>query len=381
MRDVDRGPLLDEATPAQSPVDLSVCGLDLVEGEACLEPDATAVSARQRSREDLVRLARRSEAAERLAHLGSWEWDTVTDTCHFSAEWQRIHGLRRSRLTLLDAMRFCHPADVFIVREAIERMRRTLEPVHFEHRIRRADTGEVRHLSVNGYPTLDESGEIRHVYGASLDVTDQVESERRLREYQRRLQRTLAGVVGALTRTMQIRDPYTAGHQERVAELSMAIAQSLAWPEERVAGVHLAAALHDIGKLMVPAEILAKPSLLSETEFAIVRGHPVAAAEILDSVELDEAVHAAILQHHERLDGSGYPRGLSGEEITPEARLLAVADVYEAMVSHRPYRPALPPGEAVRELQAGAGIRYDQQAVGACLQLIEGGFKFSTTPQ
>jgi PAS domain S-box-containing protein/putative nucleotidyltransferase with HDIG domain len=358
-----------------------VFGLDLTEAQARLEPPGVAAGERSWSRESLVRLARRSEAAERLAHLGSWEWDTATDVCHFSAEWQRIHGLRCTHITLLDVMKLCHPADAHIINQAVERLRVTLAPVHFEHRIRRADTGEERHLSVDGYPMLDENGEIRRVYGASLDVTERVQFDRSLFDYQRRLQRMLAGVVGALACTVQIRDPYTAGHQERVAELSVAIAQLLAWPEEQVAALQVAASLHDIGKLTVPAEILSKPSRLTAFEFEIIRGHPGAAAEILDSVELDESVHAAILQHHERLDGSGYPSGLSGEEITPEARLLAVADVYEAMVSHRPYRPALPLDAAVQELQTGAGVRYDARTVEACLQLVESGFAFSTTPQ
>ncbi len=181
-------------------------------------------------------------------------------------------------------------------------------------------------------------------------MTDRVVAQQALLERERRLQRTLAGAVSALATTVEMRDP-------------------------------LAALLHDIGKVVVPAEILTKPARLSEHEFETIKGHAVAAGEILAPVEFDGPVHAAILQHHERMDGSGYPYGLCGDQIIPEARVLAVADVYEAMISHRPYRPAMARHQVFAELRAGAGERYDADAVGVCLRLIEAGFEFSQVEQ
>jgi HD-GYP domain-containing protein (c-di-GMP phosphodiesterase class II) len=167
----------------------------------------------------------------------------------------------------------------------------------------------------------------------------------------------------------------------RVAELADQIGRLLGWDDERVDDVRIAALLHDIGKVVVPSEILSKPGRLTDSEFALIKGHASAAGEILARIEWVGPITQTVVQHHERLDGSGYPFGLRGEAIIPEARVLAVADVFEAMVSHRPYRPALPPGAATDELRAGAGIRYDVQAVDACLRLIADGFDFSAVPQ
>lgn len=335
----------------------------------------------RRIRRDLERNAALLREAEKLAHLGSWEWDLGTGHSHCSEEWRRIHGLNDDDLQMPQILDQCHPADAEAVWRSIERLRETKGPVHFGHRILRADDGEVRHLSAFGQPILGADGEIERVFGASLDVTEHVEVQRRLLERERRLQRTLAGAVSALATTVEMRDPYTSGHQRRVAELALAIAQMLGWAEERVSDVQVAALLHDVGKVVVPAEILTKPTRLSDHEFEIIKSHALAAGEILAPVEFEGPVHEAILQHHERLDGSGYPRGLRGDDIIPEARVLAVADVYEAMVSHRPYRPAVPQEAVVAELQGGAGVRYDAQAVDACLQLIESGFAFSDVAQ
>ena len=177
-----------------------------------------------------------------------------------------------------------------------------------------------------------------------------------------------------------MRDPYTAGHQHRVAELSVEIGQLLGWDLERVEDVRIAALLHDIGKVVVPAEILTKPGRLTGLELALIKGHAAAAGEILAGIEWVGPITQAVVQR-ERLNRSGYPLGLSGDEIIPEARVVAVADVFEAMVSHRPYRPAWPHEAAADELRGGAGIRYDSESVAACLHLIEDGFAFSTVQQ
>jgi PAS domain S-box-containing protein/putative nucleotidyltransferase with HDIG domain len=342
--------------------------------------DAARHESEARHRRDLEKSAALLGEAEKLAHLGSWEWDLVGGETHYSEEWRRIHGLGGDDVPMPEILKLCHPADAETVWGAIQQLREEKASVTFDHRIVRAD-GEVRHLSAIGRPILGADGEIEKILGASLDVTDRVVAQQTLLERERRLQRALAGAVSALATTVEMRDPYTSGHQRRVAELAVSIAQLLGWPEERVDDVQVAALLHDIGKVVVPAEILTKPTRLSDHEFEIIKGHALAAGEILAPVEFEGPVREAILQHHERMDGSGYPYGLRGDQILPEARVLAVADVYEAMISHRPYRPAVERVEVFAELRGGAGERYDADTVEACLQLIEGGFEFSQVEQ
>ncbi len=177
------------------------------------------------------------------------------------------------------------------------------------------------------------------------------------------------GVVDALEALVQARDPYTGGHQLRVAALARAIARQMCLPEECIECVHIAAGLHDIGKAQVPSQILSKPSRLSEAEFAIIRVHPQVGYDILNKIEFGFPVADIVLQHHERLDGSGYPAGLKGEDIMLEAKILAVADVVEAMVSYRPYRPALNSDMVLLELINKKGVLYDGAVVDACLEL------------
>ncbi len=192
-----------------------------------------------------------------------------------------------------------------------------------------------------------------------------------------RLQRTVNGAIEAMGSVVAARDPYTAGHERRVTELCMAIARDLELDDHTATGLRLAGLVHDIGKLTVPAEILTKPSRLSALEFELIKVHSAAGSEILGSIEFEHPVAEIVGQHHERLDGSGYPRGLAGDAILEEARILAVADVVEAMASHRPYRVALGVEAALAEVHAGAGMLYDARAVAACERVFAGGFAFS----
>jgi PAS domain S-box-containing protein/putative nucleotidyltransferase with HDIG domain len=193
------------------------------------------------------------------------------------------------------------------------------------------------------------------------------------------VQRGLEGTIEAVARTTEMRDPYTAGHQERVARLSCAIAQKMGLDAETVKGLRVAGLLHDVGKVSVAAEILSKPSALSPLEFSLVKEHSNVGHGILKGIVFPWPVAEMVLQHHERLDGSGYPRGLKGDAILLEAKILAVADVVEAMASHRPYRPALGVDAALKEIQAERGTRYDAETVDACLGLFESG-EFSLQP-
>ena len=180
-----------------------------------------------------------------------------------------------------------------------------------------------------------------------------------------------------MAKMSESKDPYTAGHQQRVSQLATAIARKMGLPEDRIEAIKFASLIHDIGKFIIPGEILSKPSKLSKTEFTLIKEHPKTGYNIIKDVEFPWEIASIILQHHERLDGSGYPMGLKDKEILLEAKILAVADVVEAMNSHRPYRPALGIDKALEEISMNKGKLYDSDAVDACIKLFkEDGFKF-----
>ena len=177
--------------------------------------------------------------------------------------------------------------------------------------------------------------------------------------------------IEAMSKTMEWRDPYTAGHQKKVALLSQAIAKKLGWSEEKIRGLYLAALVHDMGKIATPAEILTKPSMLTETEMTLIKEHPKTGYDILKDIPFTWPIAQAVYQHHERLDGSGYPNGISGDAIISEARILAVADTIEAMTSHRPYRPGLGLGKAIELVKAEAGKSLDSSICQVACELLE----------
>jgi len=253
----------------------------------------------------------------------------------------------------------------------------------------RAVSGEVVDL-VERWPDEDGAGYFRslvfavHSGGDSLllgglmfDVTQEYEDRQELERHAERLRRTVEGAVLAMGSVVERRDPYTAGHERRVAELTVATATRMGIDGRQLEDLRLAALIHDVGKISVPAEILSKPGRLTTTEFELIKVHAQAGHDVLQPIAFESPVATMVLQHHERLDGSGYPNGLHGEEILREARVLAVADVYEAMTAHRPYRPGLPREDAVAELLSGAGVLYDAEAVEACLRALDEGFVFT----
>ncbi|MBI4286299.1 MAG: response regulator [Chloroflexi bacterium] len=187
----------------------------------------------------------------------------------------------------------------------------------------------------------------------------------------RKLQKAMDSTVLALSSAVERRDPYTAGHQRRVAQLAAAIGKEMGLPEAEVAGIRVAGILHDIGKICVPAEILCKPGRITEAEFSVIKDHPGAGCEILKTIEFAWPIAGIVRQHQERFDGSGYPSGLSGDNILREASIIAVADVMEAMSSHRPYRPALGTSLALGEITSRRGVFYRPDAVDACVRLFE----------
>ena len=209
------------------------------------------------------------------------------------------------------------------------------------------------------------------------EITERKRVEEELKQTTEKLLNSLEGAVQAIAMIVEIRDPYTAGHQRRVTQLAYAIARKMGFSQDRINGLHLAGLIHDVGKVHVPAEILANPDGLSEAEFSIIKTHPVVGYKILKAIEFPWPIAQIVYQHHERMDGSGYPLGLSGEDILLEARILAVADVVEAMSSHRPYRPAQGIDRALSEITQKKGVLYDANVVDACLWLFaEESFEF-----
>ena len=187
----------------------------------------------------------------------------------------------------------------------------------------------------------------------------------------KRMRKSLEQIVFALVTLVESRDPYTSGHQRRVAQLSAAIAAEMGLERAQVEITKMAAVVHDVGKVYVPIEFLNKPGSLREAEFNIIRLHPQVGCDILEPIEFEKPVGQMVLQHHERLNGGGYPQGLKGPEIMQEARIIAVADVVEAMCSHRPYRPSRGIDKSLQEIEKNAGVLYDPDAVKACLSLFK----------
>lgn len=187
--------------------------------------------------------------------------------------------------------------------------------------------------------------------------------------------RALLQTIQAISLTIEKRDPYTAGHQQRVAKLAVALAAELGLPKDQIEGIRMGGLIHDIGKIYIPSEILSRPGRLSQAEYDLIKTHPQVGYDIIKDVEFTWPVAAMVPQHHERIDGSGYPKGMQGDSICLEARILAVADVVEAMASHRPYRPGLGLDLALKEIQTNRGRYYDAEVADACASLFhETGF-------
>jgi PAS domain S-box-containing protein/putative nucleotidyltransferase with HDIG domain len=230
--------------------------------------------------------------------------------------------------------------------------------------------------SVSAVAVKDDTGNIKYYDGIIEDITERKRAEQELKESYHTLKKILDGTVNALASTTEKRDPYTAGHQHRVTQLACAIAEEMGLPAEQIEAIRVAGIVHDLGKIYVAAEILSKPIRLKDIEMALVKAHCKAGYDILKTIEFPWPIADIVYQHHERLDGSGYPQGLRGDYILLEAKILAVADVVEAMSSHRPYRSALSLEEALDEIKKNRAILYEPEVVDTCLRVFEKGFEF-----
>jgi len=224
---------------------------------------------------------------------------------------------------------------------------------------------------VKAHPVKDLEGDVSGVVEVVSDITIKKKVEQERRQNFNKSRRILEETVIALAATAERRDPYTAGHQRRVAHLACAIAKEMNLDEDKIEGIRMASIIHDVGKVYVPSEMLSKPSELSALEFSIIKTHPQIGYDILNPVEFPWPIAIIVLQHHERIDGSGYPKGIFGKDILIEAKILTVADVVEAMASYRPYRAALGIEKALAEIQKNRGILYDQQVVDSCIKIFK----------
>ena len=210
-----------------------------------------------------------------------------------------------------------------------------------------------------------------------VEIENRKRMQQELQQSFESLKKAMQSTIQAISMTVEKRDPYTSGHQQRVANLARAIAEELKLPDSQIECIYMAAYIHDIGKISLPAEILVKPIQLSDIEISLIQAHAQAGYDILKGIEFPWAIADIVLQHHERMDGSGYPLGLSGDKIVLEARIISIADVVETMASHRPYRPSIGMDKALEEIRKNRGVLYDPQVADACLKLFkEKGFKF-----
>ena len=339
----------------------------------------------RKSAEETLRISqeRLSEAMD-LAKIVYWEGDPTDNMLIFNdvfyafyattAEQEGGYRMTKENYT----KRFIHPDDLQLVRRFMEQNNTRTDSdfsSDLEHRIVRRD-GKVRHILARTKIIKDDSDRIVRRYGANQDITVRKQSEEALNQSLKKLRRNLMGTIQAMSSMVEIRDPYTAGHEKIVSMLARAIANELGLPSDVVDNIRMAASIHDIGKISVPAEILSKPGRLTDIEMKLIQMHSQTGYDILKDVDLPYPIAKIVLQHHERLNGSGYPQGVKADDILLESRIVSVADVVEAMASHRPYRPALGIDMALEEIEKNKGIFYDAVVVDACVRLFrEKGFK------
>ena len=309
--------------------------------------------------------------AQKMAGIGNWSWSPVTGERSWSEETYRIYGVDPSLPPppVPDFGQYFTPESWERMYGCIQTCQQDGKPYSLDVEIIRPG-GTHRWATAHGRPLLDANGKVIGLQGTIQDITERRAAGEQLRA-------TLEGVIASLATTLEQRDVSTAGHQRRAAQLAVAIGRELGLDEDRVEGLRIAGVIFDIGKMSVPADILSRPRAFSKVEMELVKSHAQAGYDIVKGIAFPWPVGMAIRQHHERMDGSGYPLGLKGNDIILEARILAVADVVEAMTAHRPYRPAFSLDATLKEIETHAGTKYDPDVVAACLKLFrDKGFAF-----
>lgn len=310
--------------------------------------------------------------AEKIAHLGHWELNHETSAITWSDEVYRIFrvNMTKQKPSYDLFINRIHPDDRERVNRAFTESIESRLPYETVHRLL-MDDGEIRHVRERGLTEYSEDGSPTRSVGTVYDISKEVEVEQELEKKALEAKEALLGLVSAVARTVMVKDPYTAKHQRRATEIAVAIAEKLEIDPFRVEGLRLGASIHDIGQLGISPEMLLKPAKLTGAEFDEVKTHSLGGLEILEGINFPWPIIEMVSQHHERLDGSGYPNGLKGDEICLEARILAVADVFEAMTSDRPHRKSLGIDRAMQELSTGRSNCFDPEVVDALLELLD----------
>ena len=313
---------------------------------------------------ELIKQKTQLENAQRIAHIGSWEWDIEQGSIEWSDEVYKIFGLEPQDLspTYERFLEFVHPDDRNAVHSAVNNSLEEKIPYSIEHRII-DNNGLKKIVHEEGEANYDTNGKPLKMVGTVNDMTEMKQAERRLRH-------SLVQTIETLSRAYEKRDPYTTGHQGRVAQIAVEIGKKLNFEKHRLEGLRLGGLIHDIGKISVPADLLTKPTKLTPLEYQLIQTHAEQGYEIVKDIDFPWPLKEMIRLHHERLDGSGYPLGLKGDAIPIEAKILCVADVVEAMTTHRPYRPGLGLDEALKEITNNSGRLYDKQVVDGCLEIF-----------
>ncbi|MBU1744795.1 MAG: PAS domain S-box protein [Proteobacteria bacterium] len=305
-------------------------------------------------------------------NTGDWIWEVDKEGryTYSSPVVKQVVGYEDKEVLGKHFYDFFHPDERDELKNAVFELFKQKKPLKdFINRNVHKD-GHVVILEISGVPLLDDSGNLVGYRGIDRDITPRKEAEEKLKETLEMLRKSLAGTIQAMSLTVETRDPYTAGHQRRVADFARAIATEMGLTADQIEGIRTASAIHDIGKISVPAEILSKPTKLSELEFSLIKVHSQSGYDILIEIDFPWPVARMVLEHHERMNGSGYPQGLSGDKLLIESRIIAVADVVEAMASYRPYRPELGIDKALDEISKNKGILYDQEVADVCLRLF-----------
>lgn len=322
--------------------------------------DVTAIRQNQYRMADIARSLPGALIQYTLRSDGSDEIEFISDACEGVWEVSK-KALGNDPKIIWD---MTDPQDIDGLRASVSQSAKDLAHWRHEWRIT-TPSGQQKWLRSSATPHRKNNGDT--VWNTIiLDVTLEANAAIAVSD-------ALAKAISVLSSALEARDPYTAGHERQVANIALQIGKKLGLSQDQLTGLELAATVHDVGKINVPAEILSKPTKLTKEEFALIKVHPTVGADLLSDIQFEWPIADAIRQHHERLDGSGYPDGLSGDSIILEARIIAVADTLEAMASHRPYRPGLGIEKAANEIQEGAGKRYDPEVASACLELIQSG--------
>ncbi len=308
---------------------------------------------------------------------GYYESDLKGNLTFFNSAMCQLLGYSREELFGINSRRFTDKENAKKLFKTFLEVYKTGNPAKaFDWQIIRKD-GATRHIEASVSQLKDSSGKPIGFRGIVRDTTERKLWEEKLQQTLEILKKEVNTAIHALATALEFRDPYTAGHQSRSADLARTIATEMALPKNKIDGIRMAGSIHDIGKLSIPAEILSKPTKLTDIEFSLIKEHAQNGYQMLKDVESPWPLAEMVYQHHERMNGTGYPRNLQGDEILLEARIMAVADVMEAMASHRPYRPSLGLQTAYEEIEKNKGILYDSAVVDSCLRLFrQKGYEF-----